>query len=198
MLEPTSLNISDVKKAAAYKRPQVSIFIATSLDGYIARKNGDIDWLVKFNPPTAADEDKDCGYSKLFSSVDVLVMGRHTYETVSGFDTWPYQGKRVVVLSSTLTSVCEQAELFTGDIAQLIKNLHADGVKHIYVDGGVTVSQFLDAGFIDQIINSLIPVVLGSGIPLFSKIKDDKWCRLVSSKPYSNSLMQLQYEVINS
>ena len=178
------------------ERPKISVFIATSIDGYIAKKNGDIDWLVKFNPPTATDEDKDCGYSKFFSGVDVLVMGRNTYETVSGFDTWPYQGKRVVVLSYTLTSVCEQAELFTGDIAHLIEKLHAEGIKHIYVDGGVTVSHFLNAGLVDQMIISLIPVVLGSGIPLFSKINNDKWCRLVSSKPYSNGLVQLQYEVV--
>lgn len=178
-------------------RPKISTFIATSIDGYIAKKNGDIDWLTKFNPPTGEDEDKDCGFSKFFSSVDVLVMGRNTYEVVSGFDTWPYQGKRVVVLSSTLTSVCEQAELFNGDIAHLIENLHADGIKHIYIDGGATVSQFLDMGLVDQMIISLIPVVLGSGIPLFSKIHNDKWCRLISSIPFSNGLVQLQYEVIN-
>lgn len=177
-------------------RPKISVFIATSLDGYIAKKNGDIDWLVKFNPPTGADEDKDCGFSKFFSGIDVLIMGRNTYEVVSRFDAWPYQGKRVVVLSSTLTSVCEQAELFTGDITHLVEKLHADGIKHIYVDGGVTVSQFLNAGLVDQLIISLIPVVLGSGIPLFSEINNDKWCRLISSKPYSNGLMQLQYEIV--
>lgn len=178
-------------------RPKISVFIATSLDGYIARKNGDIDWLVKFSPPTGDDEDKDCGFSKFFSSVDVLVMGRNTYEIVSSFDTWPYQGKRVVVLSSTLTSVNEQAELFKGDITHLVEKLHADGIKHIYVDGGATVSQFLNADLVDQMIISLIPVVIGSGIPLFSKINNDKWCRLTSSKPYSNGLMQLQYDVVN-
>ena len=124
-------------------------------------------------------------------------MGRNTYEVVSNFDTWPYQEKCVVVLSSTLTSVCKQAELFTGDIVHLVEKLHADGIKHIYVDGGVTISQFLNAGLIDQLIISLIPVVLGSGIPLFNKINHDKWCRLVSSKSYSNGLVQLQYDVVN-
>lgn len=178
-------------------RPKISVFIATSLDGYIAKINGDIDWLTKFNPPTEQGEDKDCGFSKFFSSVDVLVMGKNTYEAVSNFDTWPYQGKRVVVLSSTLTSVCEQAELFTGDITHLVEKLHADDIKHIYIDGGVTISQFLNMGLIDQMIISLIPVVLGSGIPLFNKINNDKWCRLISSKPFSNGLVQLQYEVTN-
>lgn len=176
-------------------RPKISVFIATSIDGYIAKANGDIDWLTKFSPPANEDEDKDCGFSKFFSNVDVLVMGRNTYKVVSGFETWPYKGKRVVVLSSTLTSVCEQAELFKGNIAHLIEKLHADSIKHIYVDGGTTISHFLNMNLVDRLIISLIPIALGSGIPLFSKIDSEKWFRLVSSKPFSNGLMQLEYEV---
>lgn len=177
-------------------RPKISVFIATSIDGYIAKKNNDINWLTQFSPPTAENEDKDCGFSKFFSSIDALVMGRNSYDVVSHFDPWPYEGKRVIVLSSTLTSVCKQAELFNGEITQLIKELHSDGIKHIYVDGGATISQFLNMGLVDQLIISIIPVVLGSGIPLFSKISNDKWCRLISSQAYSNGLVQLQYEVI--
>lgn len=178
------------------KRPKISVFIATSIDGYIAKKNNDIDWLTKFNPPTDENEEKDCGFSKFFSDVDVLVMGRNSYEVVSRFDTWPYEGKRVIVLSSTLTVLCKQAELFNGNIAELIKKLSDDGIKHVYVDGGSTISQFLNMGLIDQLIISIIPVVLGAGIPLFSKIKDDKWCRLISSQVFSNGLVQLRYEAI--
>lgn len=177
-------------------RPKISVFIATSIDGYIAKKNNNIDWLTKFNPPTGEDEDKDCGFSKFFSSVDVLVMGRNSYEVVSHFDPWPYEGKRVIVLSSMLTSVCKQAELFKGDITQLIKKLHSDGIKHIYVDGGATISQFLNMGLIDQLIISIIPVVLGAGIPLFSNINNDKWCELDSSQVYSNGLVQLRYNIV--
>ena len=177
-------------------RPKISVFIATSIDGYIAKKNNDIDWLTKFSPPTDENEDKDCGFSRFFSSVDVLVMGRNSYDVVSSFDNWPYEGKRVIVLSSTLTSVCKQAELFKGEIAALIEKLHAEGIKHVYVDGGATISQFLNMGLVDQLIISIIPVVLGLGIPLFSKINDDKWCRLISTQAFSNGLVQLQYEVI--
>lgn len=176
-------------------RPKISVFIATSMDGYIAKVGGDIEWLINFNPPSANDEDKDCGYGKFISDVDVLVMGRNSYEKVAGFDEWPYKGKRVIVLSSTLKSVCEHAELFSGDITTLIKKLHDEGVKHIYIDGGITISQFLEKDLVDQMIISLIPVVLGAGIPLFSKINKDKWCRLVSSQQYSNGLMQLRYEL---
>ena len=182
------MNLSD--------RPKISVFIATSIDGYIAKKNNDIDWLTKFSPPTDENEDKDCGFSKFFSSVDVLVMGRNSYDVVSHFDLWPYEGKRVIVLSSTLTCVCEQAELFKGDITQLIKKLHSDGIKHIYVDGGATISQFMNMGLVDQLIISIIPVVLGSGIPLFSKINNDKWCQLDSSQVYSNGLVQLRYKTV--
>src|SRR3990167_10297170 len=177
-------------------RPKISVFIATSIDGYIAKKNNDIDWLTKFSPPTDENEDKDCGFSKFFSSVDVLVMGRNSYDVVSHFDPWPYEGKRVIVLSATLTSVCKQAELFKGKITQLIKELHNDGIKHICVDVGATISQFLNIGLIDQLIISIIPVVLGSGIPLFSNINNDKWCRLMSSQVYSNGLVQLWYETV--
>lgn len=177
-------------------RPKISVFIATSIDGYIAKKNGDIDWLTKFSPPTSETEDNDCGFSKFFSGIDALVMGKNTYDVVSHFDPWPYQGKRVIVLSSTLASVCKQAELFNGEITQLIENLHSEGIKHIYIDGGATISQFLNAGLVDQLIISIIPVVLGSGIPLFSKINDDKWCQLTSSQVFSNGLVQLQYETI--
>lgn len=177
-------------------RPKISVFIATSIDGYIAKKDGDIEWLTTFSLPTHENEDKDCGFSKFYSDVDVLVMGRNSYEVVSNFDTWPYEGKRVVVLSSKLTSVCEKAKLFKGDIPHLIEKLHADGIKHIYVDGGVTISQFLNMGLIDQMIISIIPVVLGAGIPLFSKINSDKWCRLISSQVYSNGLVQLRYDLV--
>lgn len=176
-------------------RPKISVFIATSIDGYIAKQNGDLDWLIKFNPPAASDEDKDCGYSKFTSTIDTLVMGRNCYEAVAKFETWPYQGKRVVVLSTSLTTVCDQAELFSGDETTLVKKLHQEGVKHIYVDGGKTISNFLNAGLIDEMTISVIPVVLGSGITLFSKVNNDSWCKLISSKAYSNGLVQLYYNV---
>ena len=123
-------------------------------------------------------------------------MGKNSYEVVSNFDTWPYEGKRVVVLSSTLISVCDKAELFKGDIARLIEELYADGIKHIHVDGGDTISRFLNMELIDHMIISIVPVVLGAGIPLFSKINSDKRCRLISSQAYSNGLVQLRYDPV--
>ena len=136
-------------------RPKISVFIATSIDGYIAKKNNDIDWLTKFSPPTDENEDKDCGFSKFFSSVDVLVMDRNSYDVVSHFDPWPYEDKHVVVLSSTLTSVCKQAELFKGEITALFEKLQAEDTKHIYIEGGATISQFLNMGLVDLCIPTL-------------------------------------------
>lgn len=172
-----------------HERPRISVYIATSLDGYIARMDGALDWLERMNQMPG----EDYGYKQFLSSIDTIVIGRGTYEVASSVAVWPYEGKRVVVLSRTLHSVCIQAELFSGDILSLVKRLHEEGVKHIYADGGMTVSQFLNAGIVDQLTISLIPVVIGSGIPLFSNIHHDKWCRLISSHAYENGLMQLQY-----
>ncbi len=176
-------------------RPKISVYIATSIDGYIAKKDDGLDWLENFNPPSDKN-DEDYGHNEFMSSIDTLVMGKNTYNIASSVDVWPYPGKRVIVLSSSLKSVCKQAELFDGDIITLTKKLHSEGVKHIYANGGITISQFLNAGLIDTIIISIIPVILGSGILLFSNLFQESWCRLTSSKAYSNGLMQLQYDVV--
>jgi dihydrofolate reductase len=172
----------------ALKRPKFSIYIAMSIDGYIAREDGDVDWLQKGRIPG-----EDYGAAKFMETVDVLVMGRNTYEKVLTFDEWPYQGKRVIVLSKTLTSVKNDATLFKGNIKQLIDKLYDEGVKHVYIDGGMTASQFLNERLVDQMILSVIPVILGAGIPLFSHINTEIDCHLKSSQSYSCGLIQLIY-----
>lgn len=176
-------------------RPKISVYIATSIDGYIAKKDDGLDWLENFNPPPG-EHDEDYGHKEFMLSIDTLVMGKNTYKIASSVDAWPYQGKRVIVLSTTLKSVCEQAELFEGDIITLTKKLHSEGVKHIYADGGITISQFLNAGLIDTIIISIIPVILGSGIPLFSNLFQESWYQLGSSMAYPNGLVQLKYKLM--
>lgn len=173
------------------QRPKISVYIATSLDGFIARENGGLDWLEKVNPP--AESNEDYGYKELVASVDALVMGRNTYEVIAAAKMWPYQDKRVIVLSTTLSSVSNNAELYEGDIVHLTEKLHSEGVKHIYVDGGVIVSQFLNAGYIDQITLSIVPVILGSGIALFKNILNESWYQLASVQSYPNGLVQLKY-----
>lgn len=177
------------------QRPKISVYIATSIDGYIAKKDDGLDWLETFSPPPEIPNE-DYGFKNFLSQIDALVMGKNTYKIASSAGIWPYQGKRVIVLTSTLSSVCDKAEIYTGDIQHLIKKLYAEGIKHIYVDGGKTISQFLNAKLIDELIISLIPIILGSGIPLFNNIVHESWCRLLSSNSYSNGLTQLRYEII--
>lgn len=173
-------------------RPKISIYIAMSIDGYIARKDGGLDWLEYGHTG-----DEDYGFKKFIGSVDALVLGRNTYEVVSGFGEWPYKGKKVVVLSRTLKEVRKEAELFSGELADLASSLHSQGIKHVWVDGGVTVSKFLEAGLVDEITISVISVVLGSGIPLFSAMSQGQACRLISTQSYPSGLVQLKYEVLS-
>lgn len=172
-------------------RPKFSVYIAMSIDGYIARKDGSIDWLEKGH-----EGDEDYGFKDFFNSVDALILGRNTYETVSAFDNWPYAGKRVVVLSDTLKEVRKEAELYSGPLSQLISTLHSKEIKHVWIDGGITVSKFLEKGLVDHLTISIIPVILGSGIPLFHNMNIEQVCRLISSQSYPSGLVQLRYEVI--
>ncbi|MBS0652144.1 MAG: dihydrofolate reductase [Verrucomicrobia bacterium] len=176
----------------AQDRPKVSIYIASSIDGFIARKNGGLDWLDRLHIP-----DEDFGYREFFDSIDALVMGRKTYETVCGFGKWPYENKRVIVLSDTLKKVGDEAELFTGKLSDLLAKLHHEKIAHIWIDGGVTVSRFLQEGLVDRFIVSIAPIVLGSGIPLFHDMDRENGCRLESVKSYPNGLVQLCYQIVH-
>ncbi len=172
-------------------RPKVSVYIATSIDGYIARKDGNLDWLQYGHTG-----DEDYGFKKFISSIDALILGRNTYQVVSGFNEWPYKEKRVIVLSNTLKEVREEAELFSGELSELLSKLHSENIKHIWIDGGITASKFLEAGFVDELTVSVIAMILGSGIPLFSVMNREHRCRLVTSQTYPSGLVQLKYEVI--
>lgn len=172
-------------------RPKISIYIAMSIDGYIARKDGGLDWLEYGHTG-----DEDYGFKKFMNDIDALILGRNTYEVVTSFDKWPYDGKRVIVLSNILTDVRKEAELFCGQLHDLVSTLHSEGTKHVWVDGGITVSKFLEAGLVDDITISVIAVVLGSGIPLFNTMNREHRCRLISSQSYPSGLVQLKYEVI--
>ena len=169
---------------------RASVFIATSVDGFIARPNGAIDWL-----PHAPE---DHGYSEFFDSVDALVMGRGTFETVLGFGQWPYQ-KRVVVLSSRPLdlSVARGAPLdqMSGEPADVVARLTEQGVQHIYVDGGVTIQRFLRAGLIQRLIITRIPVLIGTGIPLFGELTEDVQLQQVATRAYPSGLVQTEYTV---
>jgi len=142
------------------------VYIATSIDGYIAGKGGDIKWLTEFPNPDGSDY----GFNDFINDIDALIMGRNTFETVNGFETWMYPVP-VFVISNTLTELtgkwASKAELIKGDLKDVLSQLNARGINNIYVDGGKTIQSFLSQDLIDQLIITTLPIVLGGGIPLF-------------------------------
>ncbi|MCA0931428.1 dihydrofolate reductase family protein [Lutimonas saemankumensis] len=169
------------------------VFIASSIDGYIADKNGGIDWLQSVPNP---DHD-DMGYNSFINEVDALVMGRNTFETVCGFDIdWPYS-KPVYVLSRSLSSIPDKfqdkAELLHGELREVLSYIHAKGQNRLYIDGGGTIQSFLREGLIDDLILTTIPIILGDGIPLFSKIETQLEFELVETKLFLNQIVQRHY-----
>jgi len=171
---------------------KASVFIATSLDGFIARPDDDLDWL----PPGGGEEH---GYEAFMATVDALVIGRRTYEKVLTFDTWPYGEKPVVVLSTRpLAPAPPEAvvECMSGAPAEIVSRLAARGVRHIYVDGGITIQRFLEAGLIQRLIITRIPVLLGSGIPLFGPLQRDIVLQHVGTRQYASGMVQSEYVVV--
>jgi dihydrofolate reductase len=170
-----------------------SVFIATSLDGFIARPNGDLDWLHGDGA-----EGGPHGYDEFIATVDALVIGRKTYETVLAFETWPYGGKPVFVLSTRALAAAPAGavvEHMSGDPAHIVSRLAARGIGHIYVDGGITIQRFLRAGLIQRLILNRIPVLIGAGIPLFGELSRDIRLRHVTTRQYAGGLVQSEYVV---
>lgn len=176
-----------------------SVFVATSLDGYIAREDGRIDWLERANAVVPPGE--DCGYREFFDSVDALVMGRGTFELAVTFDPWPYGGKRVVVMTRAPATLAVPTALSasvsaTGESpAALVARLSAQGAKHLYVDGGRTIQSFLAAGRIDRITITTVPVLLGSGLPLFGPLPGDTRLVLESTRSWPFGFVQGTWRV---
>ena len=172
---------------------KASVFVGTSVDGFIARRNGDFDFL-----PEGGGEPH--GYDEFLASVDVLVIGRHTYEKVLTFDSWPFVGKRTVVLSSRPLEPAKFSgavvERMSGTPAEITERLSGSGSRHAYVDGGITVQRFLRAGLIQRIIVTRVPVLIGDGIPLFGSLPADLSLRHVLTTAYPSGLVKSEYEVL--
>jgi dihydrofolate reductase len=167
----------------------VSVFIGTSVDGFIARPNGALDFLPEDAEPH--------GYIEFTASVDAIVIGRNTFETVLAFPSWPYGKKRVVVLSSrpvdlsaVLGGVVEQ---MGGEPAEIVAKLAAKGATHLYVDGGITIQRFLRAGLVHRLIITRVPVLIGEGVPLFGKLDKDVRLRHIATRHYPSGLVQSEY-----
>ncbi len=170
----------------------VSVFVGTSLDGFIARPNGDLDFL-----PVGGGEPH--GYNEFIASVDALVIGRKTFETVLSFGTWPYGKMPVYVLSTRSLAPTPKGavvEHMSGDPAKILSQLTARGVRHVYVDGGITIQRFLQAGLVQRLIITRVPVLIGAGIPLFGTVPHDVSLRHVATRQYSSGLVQSEYVVV--
>ena len=166
---------------------KTAVFIATSLDGYIARSDGNIDWLMSGENP----ENDDFGYGEFIASINAIIMGRATFEKILSFPDWPYGNIPVFVLSSTRRSVpvgLEGKASFTelGPI-QLLSTLASQGYNRLYIDGCKTIHSFLREDALDELIISTIPVFIGGGIRLFGHLEKDLSFALVSSKPQEAS-----------
>jgi len=177
---------------------RVSVFIATSLDGYIAGPDGDIDWLN--NASAEVPEDDDLGYAAHMESVDIMVMGRKSYEKVLSFGDWPYGELPMLVLSRNEITFPEQIPNCVTHSSEspreIVERLESQGIKHIYVDGGVTIQRFLAGGLISDITITLIPVLLGAGIPLFAELAKPIDLKLKASRSSENGFIQISYTMI--
>jgi dihydrofolate reductase len=170
---------------------KASIFVGTSLDGFIARADGAFDFL-------GPGEGVEHGYLAFFATVDALVIGRNTYEVVLAFETWPYEKKPVFVLSSRpLAPPPDGAvvEQMSGEPADIVSRLAARGIRHIYVDGGITIQRFLRAGLIQRLIITRVPVLIGEGIPLFGVTGRDIALEHVATRSFAGGLVQSEYVV---
>lgn len=171
-----------------------SVFIATSIDGFIADKNDGIDWLHSIPNP----DNDDMGYLEFNKEIDALVMGRRTFETVLGFDfDWPYK-KPVFVLSNKLKEIPKshkgKAFLVNGTLTEILNKIHRKGFNKLYIDGGTTISSFLKADLIDEMILTTIPILLGGGSSLFTELPNELNFELIKTKTYLNQITQNHYK----
>lgn len=170
----------------------MSVFVGASVDGFIARADGALDFL-----PAGGGEPH--GYDEFIATVDALLIGRKTYETVLAFDAWPYGSKPVFVLSHRpLAPASAEAivERLSGTPVDIVATLADRGFRHAYVDGGITIQQFLRAGFIQRLTITRVPVLVGTGIPLFGAIPRDITLRHIATHSYTSGLVKSDYEVV--
>jgi dihydrofolate reductase len=178
---------------------KASVFIATSLDGFIARLDGSIDWLNQANATVPSGE--DCGYASFMATVDTIVMGRNTFEQVLTFEEWGYGDRQVVVLSRTGVviphALREKVSVSSELPGVLIDRLSAAGAQHLYIDGGQTIQSFLRSGLIQDLTITVIPILLGEGKPLFGLLESDILLQHRSTHAYPFGFVQSKYCVVN-
>ncbi len=171
-------------------QPRVSVYIAISLDNYIARDDGELDWLADVQDAGGGDY----GYAEFMATIDAVVLGRETYDAVRTFDTWPFTGKRVVVMTNRPLAPVFGEEVYAGAMTPLMQRLGQEGVARVYLDGGATIRQGLDEGLVDDMTLSVVPILLGTGRPLFARgIPGSRWT-LTGAESHPTGLVQLRYQ----
>lgn len=181
-----------------------SVFIATSADGYIATLKGSVDWLQSAGNVNAdMHVDPDMGFTAFIDSVDCMIMGRKCMDVLSSFnltpEQWPYRDIKIYVLSNSITTPPEnlhgKVEMYSGDITDLIHKLAAKNFKHAYIDGGRTITAFMNLKLINEITITKAPIILGEGIPLFGKIENAIALKNAKSIAYPNDFIQVKYSI---
>ena len=172
---------------------KISVYIAASLDGFIARKNGGLEWL-----PASEEGGEDFGYAEFMSTVDQVVMGRNTFEKVLTFGGWHYDKKVIVLTSRDLTipsELTDKVEALHLSPHELVHEIERRGTNRIYLDGGVTIQRFLRESLVDEMTITTIPILLGEGLPLFGKLENDVKLELIKSESFKNGFVQNKYKV---
>ena len=178
--------------------PECAVFVGVSLDGFIARSNGDLDWLMG----EGGGESAEYGYNEFIADIDAIVMGRKTFEKALTFDKWYYGKKRVVVLTdhSIDLSVAQGrggvVEVMAGSPVEIVDKLVTSGARRLYVDGGITIQEFLRAGLIQRLIISRLPVLIGIGIPLFGSLPRDIRLSHIATRTYPGGMVQSEYRIV--
>lgn len=176
---------------------KTSVYIATSVDGFIAREDGSVDWLSPEN-----NINEDYGYQAFMHSVDALVMGRNTFDMILSHDVWPYGEKPVIILTSRPLeipkSIINTVSTLSGSPNEIIKELTKQNYEHLYIDGGKTIQEFIKADLIQTLNITKIPILIGSGIPLFTKIPQDIKLQHLKTITYENGFVQSKYKILKS
>jgi dihydrofolate reductase len=167
------------------RRPRCSVFLAMSLDGYIAGPHDELDWLESM-------QGEEHGYTAFFAAIDALILGRRTYEVVLAFPTWPYADKRVYVMTNRAAAPRDGVTFVHGAAAEVLAGVDA---RHVYVDGGSVVRQCLAAKLVDDLTISVVPKLLGAGIRLFERGEPGPDLELLGAQAFKNGLVQLRYQV---
>ena len=170
-------------------RPRISVFIAHSVDGYIATDDDSLDWLF-----AAAPEGEDYGFEAFLADVDLIAMGRGTYDFIKDFPELPYGDRPIHVLTHQALGPRDGFSFYAATPEEAVASWEEAGVRRVYLDGGTVISAFLEAGLVDDMLLTSVPLLLGSGRPLFHRIGRSTPLRLVDTQAFPSGMLNRRYE----